>query len=174
LVDVPTKGLDRAARAREVSALLTRALQNNGFEAVSAVERLAQFNAVQNTYLNTFQALGGLGLLLGTAGLAVVVLRNVLERRAELALLLAVGYAPSRLPRWVLGEHVFLLLAGLFIGILAALVAVAPALLAPGNDLPYGSLGITLLAIGMSGLFWTWLASRLAVRGPLLSALRNE
>ena len=28
--------------------------------------------AVQNTYLSTFQSLGGLGLLLGTVGLAVV------------------------------------------------------------------------------------------------------
>ena len=33
---------------------------------------------------------GGLGLLLGSVGLGVVVLRNVLERRGELALLLAV------------------------------------------------------------------------------------
>lgn len=174
LIDLQTRGAERATRSHEVSALLTRALQNTGFETTPAVVRLAQFNAVQNTYLNTFQALGGLGLLLGTAGLAVVVLRNVLERRAELALLLAVGYAPSRLPRWVLGEHVFLLLTGLLIGVLAALVAVAPALMSPGNDLPYPSLAATLLAIGLSGLFWTWLASRLAVRGPLLSALRNE
>ena len=49
----------------------------------AAARRLAQFNAVQNTYLNTFQVLGGLGLLLGSAGLGVVVLRNVLERRNE-------------------------------------------------------------------------------------------
>jgi len=33
---------------------------------------------VENTYLATFQALGGLGLLLGALGLAVVLLRSVL------------------------------------------------------------------------------------------------
>ena len=60
-------------------------------EVTPAVRRLAAFNAVQNTYLSTFQVLGGLGLLLGSVGLGVVVLRNVLERRGELALLLAVG-----------------------------------------------------------------------------------
>ncbi|WCJ60232.1 FtsX-like permease family protein [Fontisphaera persica] len=174
LIHVQPRGGERDRRVREVAATLTRALQNTGFEATLAVERLAQFNAVQNTYLNTFQALGGLGLLLGTAGLAVVVLRNVLERRAELALLLAVGYPPGRLPRWVLGEHLALLLAGLTIGVLAALMAVAPALLSPGTGIPYLSLSGTLLAIGVSGMFWTWVAARLAVRGPLLAALRNE
>ena len=50
-------------------------------------ERLAEFHAVENTYLSTFQTLGGLGLLVGTVGLAAVLLRNVLERRRELALL---------------------------------------------------------------------------------------
>jgi hypothetical protein len=174
LIHIQPRGGERDRRVREVAATLTRALQNTGFEATLAVERLAQFNAVQNTYLNTFQALGGLGLLLGTAGLAVVVLRNVLERRAELALLLAVGYPPGRLPRWVLGEHLALLLAGLCIGVMAALLAVAPALLSPGTGIPYLSLSATLVAIGASGMFWTWVAARLAVRGPLLAALRNE
>lgn len=174
LVALAGEGAAREQRAREVAATLTRALQNAGFEATPAVHRLEQFNAVQNTYLNTFQALGGLGLLLGTAGLAVVVLRNVLERRAELALLLAVGYPPARLPRWVLGEHAALLLAGLCIGVAAATVAVAPSLFSPGMVLPFKSLGWTLLAVFASGLFWTWVAARLAVRGPLLTALRQE
>ncbi|HMJ67238.1 MAG TPA: ABC transporter permease, partial [Candidatus Binatia bacterium] len=75
-----------------VSATLSRALQDVGLDLTPAPQRLAAFNAVQNTYLNTFQVLGGLGLLIGTAGLGVVVLRNVLERRGELGLLLALGY----------------------------------------------------------------------------------
>jgi len=36
---------------------------------VSTPEKLAAFHRVENTYLSTFQALGGLGLLLGTLGL---------------------------------------------------------------------------------------------------------
>ena len=38
---------------------------------------------MQNTYLSTFQSLGGLGLLLGTIGLAALQLRNVLEAAAS-------------------------------------------------------------------------------------------
>ena len=67
-----------------------------GADAMPTAERLAEFHTVENTYLSTFQTLGGLGLLIGTVGLAAVVLRNVLERRRELALLRAVGYRPAR------------------------------------------------------------------------------
>jgi hypothetical protein len=40
---------------------------------------LAGFLEVQNTYLSTFQLLGALGLMLGTIGLAVVLVRTVID-----------------------------------------------------------------------------------------------
>jgi ABC-type antimicrobial peptide transport system permease subunit len=158
----------------EVSATLSRALQDVGLELTPAAKRLAQFNAVQNTYLNTFQVLGGLGLLIGTAGLGVVVLRNVLERRGEFGLLLALGY-PRRLVRYiVLSEHVGLLAMGLGIGVVAALCAVAPFLFFGREGLPIGWLAITLTAVLFVGLLCTMLATWSALRGNLLAALRNE
>jgi hypothetical protein len=42
---------------------------------VSVGAALAEFNTVENTYLSIFQVLGGLGLLLGSAGLGIVVAR---------------------------------------------------------------------------------------------------
>jgi ABC-type antimicrobial peptide transport system permease subunit len=129
---------------------------------------------VQNTYLSTFQVLGGLGLLLGSVGLGVVVMRNVLERRSELALLLAVGFRRRAVQMMVMSEHGALLLAGLAVGMVAALAAVLPALLSPGSNVPYGSLALTLGAVLLSGAVWTWLAAAFALRGRLLDALRNE
>ena len=120
---------------------MSRALQDEGLELTPAAERLNAFNAVQNTYLSTFQALGGLGLLLGSAGLGVVVLRNVQERRGELALLLAVGFRRRVLQWLVLSEHAALLGLGLAAGVLAAAVGVMPALLSPGAQIPYSRLG---------------------------------
>jgi ABC-type antimicrobial peptide transport system permease subunit len=149
-------------------------LEDKGLELTSAVKRLNSFNAVQNTYLGTFQILGGLGLLLGSAGLGVVVLRNVLERRGELGLLLAVGFRRGLLQKLVLAEHGALLGLGLSIGIAAAAVAVLPSLLLPGRDLPYLSLAITLGAVLLNGVVWTWAATRFALRGDLLDTLRNE
>lgn len=168
LIDAPPE------RAGQVAAQLSRALADAGLELTPAVERLAQFNAVQNTYLGTFQVLGGLGLLLGSIGLGVVVLRNVLERRGELALLLAVGFRARAVRRLVVSEHGALLTAGLGIGVVAAAVAVLPVLLSPGAQMPVRSLTLMLAAVLVSGAVWTWLASVWALRGSLLESLRNE
>jgi putative ABC transport system permease protein len=168
LIDCPSN------RVQEVSAELTRALQDFGFEVTPAAQRLAAFNAVQNTYLNTFQVLGGLGLLLGSAGLGIVVLRNVLERRGELALLIAVGFRRARVQKLVLAEHATLLCLGLVIGIVSALVAILPSLMSPRAELPVQSLALTLGGVLLFGLVSTWLATRAAVRGNLLEGLRNE
>ena len=91
---------------------------------------------MQNTYLATFQSLGGLGLLLGTIGLAVVQWRNVLERRGELALLRAAGFPARMLAILVALENVLLLVLGLGVGLLAALVAVLPHLIGRGAAVP--------------------------------------
>jgi len=168
LMDVPTN------RVTEVSATLSRAMQDVGLELTPAATRLAQFNAVQNTYLGTFQVLGGLGLLLGSVGLGIVVLRNVLERRGELALLVAVGFRRPQVQWLLVLENGALLVAGLGVGVIAAAVAVLPAVLSPAAQLPVTSLAVTLMAILLNGLLWTWLATRFAVRGDLLRALRNE
>jgi putative ABC transport system permease protein len=74
----------------------------------------------------------------------------------------------------ILSEHAALLVLGLFVGIVAAAIAVLPALLQPGTHLPYVQLAITLGAILIFGLLCTWLAARQALRLPLLAALRNE
>jgi putative ABC transport system permease protein len=168
LIDAPSNTV------AEVSATLSRALQDVGLELTPAAKRLAQFNAVQNTYLNTFQVLGGLGLLIGTAGLGVVVLRNVLERRGEFGLLLALGYPRRLVRRIVLSEHIGLLAMGLLIGVLAALCAVTPFLFFDREGLPLAWLGITLCGVIVIGLTCTVLATRSALRGNLLAALRNE
>jgi len=168
LLDVPTNSIP------QVSATLSRAMQDVGLELTSTVQRLNAFNAVQNTYLGTFQILGGLGLLLGSAGLGIVVLRNVLERRGELGLLTAVGFNRRSLQNLILGEHSALLALGLGIGIVSAVVAVLPAILSPAMHLPWRSLSLTLGAVLVNGLVWTWLATRYALRGNLLAALRNE
>ncbi len=168
LIDAPSEN------ATEVSKTLTLALQDVGLDLTPAIRRLGDFNTVQNTYLSIFQSLGGLALLLGSIGLGMVVLRNVMERRSELAILRAVGFRRDSVHRLILSEHWFLLVLGLICGVASGLVSVIPALRSPGADIPYASLTVTLFAILVSGALWTWIATRLALRGPLLSALRDE
>jgi putative ABC transport system permease protein len=163
-----------ASPSRDVAQILESTLADEGFDATDAREQLAQLLAVQNTYLATFQSLGGLGLLLGTIGLAVVQLRSVLERRAELALMRAEGFAPARLVTMVVEENAILLVGGLIIGCAAAAIALIPQWLPHGASVPWGTLGLLLGAIAVVGLVAGWLSTRAAVRAPILAALRGD
>jgi putative ABC transport system permease protein len=158
----------------ETSALLEDRLSDFGFDVVPTEERLANFHRVENTYLSTFQMLGGLGLLLGTLGMATVLLRNVLERRRELALLRAVGYNSQHFTLMVLAENVLLLVCGLLTGCFCAFLAIAPVFLSRHARLPGLSLGVLLIAVLISGLAASILATWAALRSPLLPALRAE
>ncbi len=163
-----------SSRAAQVSSALESSLSDFGFDASSAADRLAAFHRVENTYLSTFQALGGLGLLLGTFGLAAVLLRNILERRRELALLRAVGYRPADLAWLVVAENAWLLFAGLGTGVASALVAVTPVLLERGSRLPALSLAALLSEVLVVGLLASLVAVAAVVRMPLLPVLRAE
>lgn len=168
LVETPP---DNAAK---LATVMETALGDYGFDATGVDVRLRAFMAVQNTYLSTFQTLGGLGLLLGAAGLAVVQLRNVLERRGELALLRAIGFRPARLAAMVVLENAWLLCSGLLAGAGAALVATWPHLWGGRAALPWGELAITLAAVALTGMLSGLAAVRAALRSPLLPALRGE
>ena len=168
LVDAPSD------RTEAVATALEDRLADFGFDVVSAVERLDAFHRVENTYLATFQTLGGLGLILGTLGLGAVLLRNVLERRRELALLRAVGYNAGHLSLMVLAENALLLFAGLGVGTVCAVIAIAPAWLERGGGVPVLSLGALLILVVITGLTASLAATLVAVRSPLLWALRTE
>jgi ABC-type antimicrobial peptide transport system permease subunit len=157
-----------------IAAPLDDALSDYGFDVISTPERLAAYHRVENTYLSTFQALGGLGLLLGTLGLGAVLLRNVMERRKELALLRAVGYRPEHLRTMVIAENAYLLIAGTAIGAVSALVAILPAFLQRGGHLPNPSLALLLLAVPVAGMAASLVAVRIVARAPLLETLRAE
>lgn len=168
LVEVPPEHATAAAE------LLETELAEYGFDAEPVAERLARFLAVQNTYLSTFQSLGGLGLLVGTFGLATVMLRNVLERQAELALFRAVGFRPSQIATLVLSETAWLLGWGLLTGTAAALLAMTPHLVSMAADVPWSAGAGMLLTIAGVGLFASALAVRAATTAPIVATLRGE
>jgi len=168
LIDCPEQNIDA------VTDKLSFGLKDLGLDLMPAVQRLAEFSSVENTYLSIFQMLGGLGLILGSVGLGLVVLRNVLDRRGELAMLQAVGFDKTTLRKMIFHEHSGLMLGGLACGVIAALVAVGPALKTPGAQAASFSLVLTIGAIGISGMIWIWIAANLALSGEMLDALRSE
>ncbi len=157
------------------TAAVTAALENGwsdqGLDVTSSAETLSKLLAVQNTYISAFQAIGALGLLLGTVGLAVVQIRSVLERRRELALMQAIGFSRSRLSSLLLFEASLLLLGGLAVGLLAALIAIVPYMLTGNSQTGYAEPLVMLGIVLVVG----WIASLLAVitalRQPVLKNL---
>jgi ABC-type antimicrobial peptide transport system permease subunit len=167
LIDAPPE------KAAEVSAHLTRQLEQRGLALEPAKQRLETFLSVQNTYIGIFTILGGLGVLLGTAGLGVLVARHVLERRGELGLMQALGFLPRALRRMVLGEHVVLLFGGVILGVISAAIAVWPSL-QQASSLPLGWLGSIIGGVLIFGIVVCAIAVTLAIRGRLIEAIRRE
>ena len=157
----------------ETAQILEKTLGDYGFDLTSAAARLASYRAVENTYISTFQSLGGLGVLLGTFGLALVFFRNIIERRRELATLRAFGFQRRLLSRMLFVESCFLLAIGMFIGIVAGLASI---LASQGHlpSFPWFSLTITLLFIFGFGIIANAVAVAVALRSPLLSTLKSE
>ena len=168
LIDCPSE------KATQVREHLSKQLDDRGMELVPTAQRLADFNAVENTYLSIFQILGGLGVLLGSAGLGIIVMRNVLERRREFGLLEAIGFTPAQLRSLVFSEHRWLVVAAIAIGAASAIVAVLPGIIQKGAGFPWGQLSVLFVGMGLLSAFWVWLATRIALRGSLLGSLRSE
>lgn len=163
----------RPGQEEAVGRVLTLGFRANGLIAIPTRERVATYQAVIGAYLSTFQLLGGLGLLLGVLGLAVVILRSVWERVGELALLRAVGYRTSDLQILVLTENALLLIAGLGIGVLAALISVTPHI-AEGAKVPWARLCELLILVLVVGLGVALAATTGILRVPVIPALRRE
>jgi ABC-type antimicrobial peptide transport system permease subunit len=168
LVDAPP------SRADGIESDLERRFERVGLDLTPAVGRLAEFQSVENTYLSIFLMLGGLGLALGCVGLGVVLLRNLVERRDELALLRAIGFTRGRIHRMIFLEHFWLLLIGLLTGLGSAVVAVWPTVQARFGELSLLPIAIMLLIVLASGIVWIWLAAWLAMRGAIVRTLQSE
>ncbi len=158
----------------EISRKLDWALRDQGVDLERTYDRLAAFNAVENTYLSIFLILGAFGLLIGSIGIAVVIGRNVEERRGEIGLLQAVGYQKSAVAALLISEHSALLIAGLAAGVVSALLASIPSLAAPGSNLPWITILCSLILISAGGGFWVYAAALLATKRDFLQSLRNE
>lgn len=168
MIDVP------ADKAEAVSGLFTSTLRDLGAEVVPSSQRLAELNAVQNAYIDIFQTLGGLGVLLGCLGLGILCVRSLLERRRELAVMQAVGFSRSRLTKMLLFEQGGLLLAGLLVGSCAGLLAALPAARAMGVSTVPSRTFYMLIVGAVLGMGSILLAARWFLRAPITENLRAE
>ena len=165
-------GDDKAENAAAIESL-EKGLGDYGFDAQRSDVVLERFMAVQNTYLSTFQTLGGLGLLLGTFGMAILQIRNVIERTGELAVMRAIGFDRGRISGLVFRETAWLMLLGLGVGVGSALFTTLPHYFSGGASLPWLTLVVIFSIVLLFGMLASYIAARLIQRQPLLDALRQ-
>jgi hypothetical protein len=145
-----------------------------GVTVQTAQERLRLLGAVEGAYIDMFLVLGGLGVVLGVAGIALVVLRSAAERRGEWALLGALGLPPRTAAVLLAAEYGVMALVGLVAGLVPALVAVQPAARALRSDLPWGAMAGIVAGLVICTAASVLVAARVAPRrwGP--EALKEE
>jgi ABC-type antimicrobial peptide transport system permease subunit len=149
--------------------------RDNGIEIISAAEKLAGFNTVTNTYISIFMALGILALAIGTIGLSIVVARTLLERRREMAVMLAIGFLKKNLVSQLVGEYFILLISALGIGMMAAFISLTPMILSGSSPVPVGLMFVIFDGIMLNGFLWIGgLSVGLIQPGKLLPALNDE
>jgi ABC-type antimicrobial peptide transport system permease subunit len=168
LVNGPGKTRDSIARQLE------ERFRDYGMMAIPASEKLASFNAVENTYLTVFMMLGGLGMVIGTIGLGIILWRNIRERRRELALLRALGYSQRLILGRLFSEYLRILLTGMGAGVIASMLVLFPNFLRPGYHFPTAWVVSILALILLSGLAWIWFPARRAMNNQIIEGLRDE
>ncbi|WP_319501584.1 ABC transporter permease [uncultured Draconibacterium sp.] len=154
---------------------LQSVFRDYGWEMESAAKRLVEFYSVTNTYLSIFLALGALGLILGTIGLAVILARTILERRREIALMQAIGFTKSSVFKLLRNEYLLLLVSGVLLGFITAVVATLPAFLSTNTDASFSTVAIVVALILVNGVVWivglSWFSLK---RKVLVSGLQVE
>jgi putative ABC transport system permease protein len=162
LVDLPEDDQYRVIR------VLEERLIDQGVVVIPAREKLSSFNAVENTYLDVFLVLGGFGLIVGTAGFVVVVMRNLRDRRREIALYLLLGIHPEIIYRLLARESQAILLSGVAAGILSAFAGTLPSLVHSGATNLFLAFFIIIIVL-INGLFWIRFLTKKAIK-----AVRRE
>lgn len=113
---------------QDAKETLQQATADLGGKVTATQDRLAAFHEVENTYIAIFHVLGGLGIILGSIGVGVVTVRNLIERRSEFTLLKTLGLSRGQRSEIVMKEARTLILWGLGIGLISSMFAVLPLL----------------------------------------------
>lgn len=152
------------ASLERVRSRLETAARDAGGRVELTRDVLAAFHQIENTYIAIFNVLGSLGVVLGSLGLAIVIARNLRERRGEFAVMAAIGVPTRVFGRMVFAEYGRLVAWGIGIGCLASLVAILPGLTSLPPVATMGLVGALLLGILGLNLASGWAVFRWSIR----------
>jgi putative ABC transport system permease protein len=159
-------GVDPDAFAADAQA----AFRENGAEAVSIPSIMDEGFTMTRQIFQLFEGYLAMGLIVGIAGTAVVMIRAVRERRRQIGTLRAIGFGAGPVGRSFAIESAFIAIEGTVIGAVLALVTLYDIVALSDSfghlafSVPYVALAVLLVAtVGASLLATVW---------PALSASR--
>ncbi len=162
-----------ATKIKIISSILNSSLPDFGVNITSANERLAAFNSVENAYLSVFMALGGLGLLIGTIGLGIIIYSNMLQRRHEISMLKSIGFPKNQILIIILIENISLFVAGIMCGTASALIGILPSILSPDFNIQGWYLSVIIAAVILTGIIWIYIITKSFFKGDLIKLLNQ-
>ncbi len=169
LIDSPSEN------PSQIEEQFYRAFRDLGWIMTTSADKLAEFKSVENTYLNIFLILGTFGLLLGTIGLAIVLIRSINDRQQEVGIYAVSGYSGKLIRKILVSEYVMLLVLGCLIGLSVSLLAVFPNLVNRHIGISTGFLVSTTAIIIFHGILWIVIISSIKIKKlKLVESLRNE
>jgi putative ABC transport system permease protein len=160
------RGTDPAALATTLQARFL----DNGAQASSIDELMDEAFTMTNQVFQLFEGYLALGLLVGIAGIAVVMIRAVRERRRPIGTLRAIGYPSRTIGRSFAIETGFIAVEGTMIGVSLALLTLYTLVTRSDamGDAPFAVPWLPLALL----LLATVAASLLATLAPAVSATR--
>jgi len=152
---------------------LNERLSEYGAHFEPASDRLSSFFVVTNTYLTVFTILGGIGIILGVAGLGFILIRNFDQRKREFGLMMATGFSVKTIRMMILRDHSRILVAGTITGVISAILATWPSI-AGNASVPWLTIGSMILLILLTGLAALAISVRSVKKDDLTARIRNE
>jgi putative ABC transport system permease protein len=137
---------------------------------------VSDFIQIGQSFLGVFEAFLALGLVVGIAGLGIISIRSVVERRKEIGVLRAIGFRKRMILAAFLLENSYVALLGILIGIILGIDLGYAIATSPGSGVTFVIPWVSLLEIiafsyGLSVLT-TLSSSRRAAQIPPAEALR--
>ncbi len=132
----------------------------------------------ENQFLALMRSFLALGLVVGVAGIGVIMVRAVRERRRQVGVLRSLGFQAAGVSNAFAIEAMFVALEGVLIGVALGLVCTWSVSLADsfGSNLPFvvpwGALGVLVCATLVGSLLATWSPARAAAKIKPAVALR--
>lgn len=172
-------GVDNEATAETLES----AFLQNGLEAASLADELADAVELNQTFNYIIQGFMSLGLIVGVVAIGVISARSVVERRQQIGVLRSIGFQKTTVQLSFLIESSLVALMGILVGTILGLIVaydVIDQAAATGSwanlkyTVPFRDLAIIFTLVYLAALLASWFPARQASRVYPAEALRYE